>query len=219
MDSHQFAVARRNMVDCQIKPNRVTEPRLLAALGALPREAFVPRNLRGVAYLDEALPIAPGRFLLTPMVLGRLLQAAEILPTDVVLHVGCGTGYGAAVASRLGATVVALESDAALAEAAGETLAAQGCDSVVIERGPLNRGCPKHAPYDVIVIEGQIDFLPEVFGDQMAEGGRLVAVLRERGVGAGTLWVKRQGRIGHRSLFDAAAPTLPGFERVPGFVF
>lgn len=219
MDPHQLAVARRNMVDCQIKPNRVTEPRLLAALGAVPREAFVAPQLRGVAYLDEPLPIGAGRFLLTPMVLARLLQAAEIQPADVVLHVGCGTGYGAAVASRLGATVVALESDAALAAAATEALAAQSCDSVVIERGPLNQGCAKHAPYDVIVVEGQIDFLPDALTSQMAEGGRLVAVLREHGVGAGTIWVKRHGRVGSRTLFDAAAPALPGFERVPGFVF
>jgi protein-L-isoaspartate(D-aspartate) O-methyltransferase len=219
MDPHQFAVARRNMVDCQIKPNRVTDPRLLSALGAVPREVFVGRNLSGVAYLDEALPIGGGRALLTPMVLARLLQAAEIKPTDVVLHVGCGTGYAAAVASRLAATVVALESDAALAEAAAETLAAQGCDSVVIERGVLNQGCPKHAPYDVIVIEGQIDFLPDTLLDQLAEGGRLVAVLRANGVGEGTIWVKRHGRTGRRALFDATAPLLPGFERVPGFVF
>lgn len=219
MDQHQFAVARRNMVDCQIKPNRVTELRLLAALGAVPREAFVVRHLRGVAYLDEPLPVGAGRFLLTPMVLARLLQAVDIQPTDVVLHVGCGTGYAAAVASRLGATVVALESDAALAEAASEALSAQGCDSVVIERGALNQGCAKHAPYDVIVIEGQIDFLPDALTEQMAEGGRLVAVLREHGVGAATIWVKRHGRVGARALFDAAAPALPGFERVPGFVF
>ena len=219
MDPQNFAVARRNMVDCQIKPNRVAEPRLLAALGAVPREAFVPRNLRGVAYLDEPLSLGKGRSLLTPMVLARLLQAAEIQPTDVVLHVGCGTGYGAAIASRLAATVVGLESDAALAEVAAETLAAQGCDSVVIERSALNQGCSKHAPYDVIVVEGQIDFLPEALLDQLAEGGRLVAVLREHGVGEGSLWVKRQGRVGRRALFDATVPTLPGFERVPGFVF
>ena len=219
MDPQNFAVARRNMVDCQIKPNRVTEPRLLAALGVVPREAFVARNLRGVAYLDEPLPIGKGRFLITPMVLARLLQAAEIQPADVVLHVGCGTGYGAAIVSRLAATIVGLEHDATLAESAAETLAAQGCDSVVIERGALNQGCPKHAPYDVIVVEGQIDFVPEAMLDQLAEGGRLVAVLREHRVGEGTIWVKRHGRIGRRALFDAAAPTLPGFERVPGFVF
>jgi protein-L-isoaspartate(D-aspartate) O-methyltransferase len=219
MDPQNFAIARRNMVDCQIKPNRVTEPRLLAAMGAVPREAFVPSNLRGVAYLDEALPVAQGRYLITPMVLARLLQEAEIQPTDVVLHVGCGTGYGAAIASRLAATVVGLESDAALAETAAETLAAQGCDSVVVEQGPLAEGCAKHAPYDVIVVEGEIDFLPDALANQLAEGGRLVAVLRENGVGEATIWVKRNGRIGRRALFDAAAPLLPGFERVPGFVF
>ena len=219
MDQQQFAVARRNMVDCQIKPNRVIDPRVLAAMGIVPREAFVARNLRGVAYLDEPLPVGNGRFLLTPMVLARLLQNAEIRPTDVVLLIGCGTGYGAAIVSRLAATVVGLESEANLADSAAATLAAQGCDSVVVERGALNQGCAKHAPYDVILVEGQIEFLPDALLDQLSEGGRLIAVLRAQGVSEATLWVKHHGRTGRRALFDATAPALPGFERVPGFVF
>jgi protein-L-isoaspartate(D-aspartate) O-methyltransferase len=219
MDPQQLVVARRNMVDCQLKPNRITDPRLLAAMDTVPREAFVSRNLRGVAYLDETLPVGNGRHLMTPMVLGRLLQVAEIRPTDTVLVVGCATGYGAAITARLAAGVVALECDTVLADAAAEILPDQGGDAVLVERGALGAGSPRHAPYEVILVEGLVDFVPDALLDQLAEGGRLLAVVDDHGVGKATLWQKQHGRVGQREVFDAAAPRLPGFERVPGFVF
>lgn len=219
MDAQHFSVARRNMVDSQLKPNKVIDPRLLKAMGAVSREAFVPGSHRSVAYIDEDIPLGGGRFLMEPMVLARLLQAAEVAPSEVVLNVGCGTGYAAAVLSELGATVIALEADAGLAGQAGEALRGQGFDAVVVVSGPFADGYAKHAPYDVILLEGMVDAVPQALLDQLAEGGRLLAVVAEAELGKACLFARHEGRIGRRVLFDAAVPRLPGFQRAPRFVF
>jgi protein-L-isoaspartate(D-aspartate) O-methyltransferase len=215
-----FEICRRNMVENQLRPNRVTNEGVLAAMGTVPREKFAAGSLRGVAYVDEDIPLGNGRFLIEPMVLGRLLQAAEIGSDDVVLDIGCGTGYTAAVCARIAATVVALESDRALAEQAGRTLAELGADNVVVVEGPLARGYADQAPYDVILIDGAVQEIPDIILGQLGEGGRLTAVVDAPGQAPhAVLALNCGGVVSRRKIFDASIPPLPGFERAPGFVF
>jgi len=214
-----YAEARLNMVENQIRTNRVTDPLIFKAMGELPREAFVPGEKAGIAYIDEDIEIAPGRYLMEPMVLARLLQAAEITESDVVLDIGCGTGYASAVLSHMANTVVALESDAGLAAQATETLSALEIDTVAVVEGALSAGAPKQAPYDVIFIGGAVAEVPQAIAGQLAEGGRLVAVTNKKSIGTGALITNHRGILTRRDLFDAATPFLPGFEPAPEFVF
>ncbi|MDX1575357.1 MAG: protein-L-isoaspartate O-methyltransferase [Kiloniellales bacterium] len=215
-----FAAARANMVDCQLRTNKLRDARLIEAFETVPRELFVPENLRPIAYIDEDLSLGNGRYLLEPMVLARLLQAAEISPQDLVLEVAGASGYGTAVLSRLGATIVSLESDRELAAAAASAQAEVGIDNVLMVEGPLDQGYAKQAPYNVIVINGAVGELPETITDQLAEGGRLVTVLRKDAGPGQAVLVERHGtNVSSRVLFDAATPVLPEFERAPGFVF
>lgn len=214
-----YTAARRNMVASQIRTNEVTDEALLAALTDVPRERFVPAPLRGVAYIDEDLPIKRGRYLMEPMVFARLVQLAGVGPNDVVLDIGCGTGYSTAVLARLTNTVVALESDAELAAAATANLAELGIDNAVVVTAPLAEGYAKQAPYDVIFFNGAIPRIPDLISRQLAEGGRLVAVVGEHGVGRGTLMTRARGAAASRPAFDAAVPMLPDFVVEQGFVF
>ena len=214
-----FAAARKQMVDSQLLPNKVTDARLVEAMGAVPREAFLPQSLRGVAYMDEDLPVAPGRYVIAPMVFARLVQAAAIRDTDTVLDLGCSSGYSAAVLARLAGVVVAVEEDAGLAAQASANLAANGAENAAVTTAPLNAGYPAQAPYNAIVIEGAVEDVPVPLLDQLAEGGRLVVVLAGRGIGKATLYTRKDGVVGHRQLFDAGLPLLPGFAREAGFVF
>ena len=214
-----FAAARKQMVDSQLLPNKVTDARLIEAMSMVPREAFLPEALRGVAYVDEDVPVAPGRYVIEPMVFARLLQAAAIRRTDAVLDVGCATGYSTAVIARLAGVVVAVEENAELAGLASASLAAVGAENAAVVTGPLNAGYAAQAPYDVIVLEGAVEDVPAALLDQLGEGGRLAVVLARRGIGKATLYTREDGVIGHRELFDAGLPLLPGFAREAGFVF
>lgn len=215
-----FAVARHNMIEGQIRTNKVTDPALLDALAALPREQFVPVERRSAAYVDEDLRLAGDRYMMEPMVLARLLQAAEPTRTDVALDVGCGTGYATAVLARLTATAIGLESDAALARGATETLARLSIDNAIVVEGRLADGYPKHGPYDVILVNGAVAEFPQALIEQLAEGGRLVGVKRPgAGPGAAMLLLKRRGAVAGRTLFEAATPYLAGFAPKPRFVF
>jgi protein-L-isoaspartate(D-aspartate) O-methyltransferase len=216
---NEFSAVRRSMVEGQIRPNRVTDSRVVAAMAEVPRELFVPRALRGVAYVDEDIEIAPGRYLMEPRVFARLIQAAAIAEGDIVLDIGCGRGYSTAVLARLAATVVALESDQDLAAKAGETLAKLEIDNAVVVGGALAEGYPEQGPYDVIFVSGAVDEVPEALTAQLAEGGRLAAVIGRGGAGRATLIVRHQELLARRALFEAAAPLLPGFATEPGFVF
>ena len=217
MDS---AVRRRSMVENQIRTNRVTDPLVIEAMNDVPREAFVPDELKGIAYLDEDIPIGGGRYLMEPLVIARLLQAAEIKPEDVILDIGCGTGYVSAVMARMASVVVALESDSALATRANSTLTNLGLDTVAVVEGPLRDGYVRQAPYDVIFFGGAVAEVPPAIVQQLAEGGRMVAVIAgEQGIGAGTLFLKVGGVMSHREVFDAATPFLPGFEPIKEFTF
>lgn len=215
-----FAAARRMMVDGQVRTADVTDPRLLAAMLDLPREKFFPENKASLAYLDLDVPVsepgAPVRRLLKPMVLAKLIHAAEVADTDRVLDVGCATGYGAALLSRVAGSVVGLEEDAALARRAALALA--GVANAMIVTGPLSRGWAEQAPYDVILIEGSCEFLPDALFDQLKIGGRLACIVG-RGPGKATIYRRFEGdRSGH-VVFDAAAATLPGFAKPAEFVF
>lgn len=214
-----YAAARHNMVENQVRPNRVTDPLIISAMAELPREAFVPKPLVGIAYIDEALDLGRGRYLMEPMVLARLLQAAEVGAGDVVLDIGCATGYSAAVLARLASTVVALESDPALASRATETLTGLGIDTVAVVEGPLEQGYPRQAPYDVIFIDGAVSEIPSVVSDQLAEGGRMVVVIHGDPVGKGMLTTRHGGILSSRQVFDAGTPMLLGFAAEPAFAF
>jgi protein-L-isoaspartate(D-aspartate) O-methyltransferase len=214
-----YAAARRRMVESQLRTNKVTDEAILATMGEVPRELFVPRALKGVAYLDDDLQIAPGRYLMEPMVFGRLLQLAEIKPTDLVLVIGCANGYSAVVTGRIANGVVAVESDPVLAQKAQELLTELEATNVSLVRGPLEVGHPSQAPYDVILFDGAVEQIPETISRQLAIGGRLVAVVETEGVGRATLVTRTETGLSHRVAFDAAIPLLPGFARAPSFVF
>lgn len=213
-----FAHQRRTMVDGQLRTYDVTHAGLLDAFGAVPREVFVNPAQQAVAYVDQPQPLGGGRALPTPMVLARLIQAAEIKPGERVLEVGCGTGYGAAVLTALGASVVALESDSALADRALACLAATG-SAVTVVTGALQAGWAALGPFDAIVMNGSFETEPTALLTQLVDGGRLVGV---RGVGRSAramLYRRSGGHSSGRPVFDAAAPGLPGFEAVPAFSF
>lgn len=215
-----YAVARNNMVESQIRTNRVTDPRIIGAMAELPREAFLPRNLRGIAYVDEDIPLGSGRHLMEPLILARLLQHAEIRDSDVVLDIGAGVGYDAAVISRLASTVIGIESDGALVAQANKTLADLGVDNVVLVEGPLQAGYPRQAPYDVIVLGGAVETVSDDIIRQLAPGGRLVGVVMRPGEpGRAMLFLRVGDVVNRRILLDATTGRLPGFAREPGFVF
>ena len=214
-----FAAARRSMVDSQLKPNQIVDQRVAQAMAEVPRELFVPETLAAVAYVDEDLPIAPGRFLMEPIVFARLLQAAVIEPNDIVLDLGCGTGYSTAVLARLANAVVAIEPDPDLRARAETVMAKIGADNTAIVDGDLTIGSPDQGPFDVIFLNGAAEQIPDGLVDQLADGGRLVAVQVRNGVGKTTVFERQGDLVGARELFDAAIPVLPGFASRPGFVF
>jgi protein-L-isoaspartate(D-aspartate) O-methyltransferase len=215
-----FAKARRNMVDGQLRPNEITDPALLDAFRDIPRERFAPRGLAGLAYGDDDLPLGNGRFLMEPRVLGRLLQAAEIGRDDVVLDLGCATGYSSAIISRLANMVVGVESDEDMAKRAGTALSDLKVDNAAVMTGALARGYPEQGPYDVILVNGAVAELPEAVIEQLSEGGRLVTVLAPpRAMGRAVLVRRLGGHWSQRALFDASVPWLPGFEPKPVFEF
>jgi protein-L-isoaspartate(D-aspartate) O-methyltransferase len=212
--------ARLNMVESQLRTNKVTDEAVLAAFLAVPRERFVPAALSGIAYVDEDIPLGGGRFVLEPMVLARLLQLAEIGPEDKVLEIGAGTGCATAVLARLARRVVAVERDAGLIAKARASLAALGCDNVELVEAPLQDGHPAGAPYEVIVIGGAVAAVPDAVARQLAEGGRLVTVLKPRaGPGQAVVMTRVEGAMAQRPVFDAGTALLPGFEPALGFVF
>jgi len=215
-----FGAARRCMVQNQIVTNRITDPLVIAQLSELPRELFLPEPLRGIAYVDEDVPLGQDRYLIEPLIAALLVQAAEIDDDDLVLDVGTGTGYTAALAAGMASAVVALESDPPLAAAARTALAGCGCESVEVVEGPLAAGWPAQAPYDAILFAGGVAEVPRAILDQLAEGGRLVAVvMQDRRFGHGQLFLRHAGVISHRTLFDASLPLLPGFAPEPTFRF
>lgn len=212
------ATARLKMVDGQVRPADVTSPELIAALMDLPRDRFVPAGLEAQAYMDGEIEIARGRALPRPLVFARLVQSAQVTRGDHVLDVGCGLGYSSAVLARLAGSVVALEQDPALAQQAKKALAANGAADVQVVSGPLAEGWPAAAPYDLILLEGATEIVPETLGRQLKPDGRLLCMFG-RDPTQGTIFRIAEGRLVGRSIFDAGASVLPGFTAPPAFVF
>ncbi len=217
----QFDQARRNMVDSQILPNRVSNEDLIQAFADLPREMFVPTARKALAYADQSILIDGGRYLMQPMVLARLLEVAAPRTSDVALVVGAGSGYTLAILSGLVDTVVAVESDGSLLLKAEKNLRELGIDNVAIVEGDLTAGHPSEAPYDLIVFDGAVPEVPMAISRQLTDGGRLVAV--ENGaiasIGRGVLVEKFEDAVSKRDVFDASEQLLPGYETTPSFSF
>ena len=219
-----FSTARQKMVDGQVRPSDVTDIRILDAMLAVPREAFVPENQRALAYLDLDLGISEGasakRFLIRPAVTAKMLQAADINDTDKVLVVGYATGYTAALVARLAGQVIATEIDPAQAARAGDVLVELGLGNVAFRATTAAEGDPANAPYDVIVLDGATEIVPEELYRQLKDGGRLVGVFAMTQPPRAMIVTRSHGDdFGNRALFDAAVPVLPGLERRPAFVF
>lgn len=219
-----FELARRNMVESQVRTNNVTDRRLIAAMLEIPRERFVAPTIRELAYIDEDVPFAesgPGRhrWLMEPMPFARLVQLAGVRPEDLVLDVGCGTGYSTAVLARLGESAVGLECEAELAARADQLLIELGIGNAAVLTGELSAGCPRQAPFDVIVLEGAVEVVPEALLRQLRDGGRLVAPVMHGPIGKATLFTKSGGEISSRVDFDINVQPLPGFRKAVEFVF
>lgn len=215
-----FPALRTKMVDGQVRPNDVTDLRIIDAMGEVAREDFAPVDQKPLAYLDRDLPLGDGRaprVLIQPMILARLLQYAAIAPTDKALEVGSASGYGTAVLSRLAASVVALEQDAELAAIARRQLA--GLANVAVVEAPLVKGVPDAAPFDIIVFNGAIVAFPEVIAGQLAKGGRMLVVEGEGNAARAMLYTRGDVGVSGRPLFNASVPILPGFQAVETFAF
>jgi protein-L-isoaspartate(D-aspartate) O-methyltransferase len=218
-----FSTARQKMVDGQVRPSDVTDSRIIDAMLAVPRDAFVPESQRALAYLDLDLDVSEGGsgkcFLIKPAVIAKMLQAAEIKDTDNVLVAGCATGYSAALAAKLAGQVTAAEADPSQAAKAADVLAKLGLGNVKVLIAAAAEGDPANAPYDVIVLDGATEIVPEGLYRQLREGGRLVGVFAMTQPPRAMIVTRSHGDFGNRALFDAAVPVLPGLERRPAFVF
>jgi protein-L-isoaspartate(D-aspartate) O-methyltransferase len=218
-----FTIARQKMVDGQVRPSDVTDFRIIDAMLAVPREAFVPPGQQAMAYLDIDLDVSAGtsekRYLIKPVVTAKMLQAAEIKDTDRVLVVGCATGYSAAIVAKLAAQVTATEGDASLAAKAKDVLARLGFANVTVRSAAAAEGDPANAPYDVIVLNGATEVTPIGLYRQLRNGGRLVGVFAMMQPQRATVVTHSHDDFGTRALFDAAVPVLPGLGRLPAFIF
>ncbi len=215
-----FAAARANMVNSQIRPNKVSDPRILAAMRRIPRERFLPPALWHLAYIDEDIPLGNGRFMMEPMVLAKLLQAALLQENETVLAVGAGSGYSAAILDACGCRVTALEEDAALVEQACAVLPAEA-PGVSLVAGPLTAGWPAMAPYDVILIEGAVPDIPKALAGQLRQQtGRVLAVqCGERRTTMAVIGEAAAGGLRTYPLFDCGTPPIPSFRKAPAFEF
>ncbi len=220
MNSPTFETMRAAMVDSQLRTVGVNVPAVVEALRQVPRERFVPADMARLAYLDEDIALNDGRVLTKPMILGRLLTQALVQPGEHVLLIGAATGYAAAVLATLGAKITAVEENAALAESARGNLAAQGVDGVTVVEGPLTAGAAAGAPYDLLLIDGAVEELPQALLDQVKDGGRIAApVVNKAGICQLLIGRVAEGQAGYVAFADVAANVLPGFQRVRGFSF
>lgn len=223
-----FARLRQTMADSQLKPVGVTSPAVLSAFLSVPRELFVPLRQRAAAYADSSVSFksdksdggkASSRSMMPPASLSRLIQAARISKDDFILDIGCATGYGAALLAQLGGAVVALECNAELLGEAEKLFAAQSCENISAVQGDLPQGCAAQAPYDVILLEGSVDFVPEALFSQLREGGRLLAAEGFGNAARAYLYHCEKGIISKQFCFNLALDPLPGFARKKAFVF
>ncbi len=207
------------MVDGQVRPSDVTLYPVIEAMLTIPREDYVPDELREVAYIGDHLPLGGGRVVLDARVMAKMLEVLAIQPDELVLDVGAGMGLSAALVAHLAEAVIALESDERMAKEAEALLAGHDVDNAIVETGPLAEGAPKHGPYDVILIEGGVGEVPGALIDQLKTGGRMAAIFMDGPLGRCMLGLKSESGIDWRWAFDAAAPVLPGFEKRTIFAF
>ena len=221
MQNSSFVTARKTMVDCQLRPSKVTDQFILDAFMTIPREDFVGKQQRALAYVDEDLPLSGGRCLMEPMVLARLLQALEIRPDDSVLIVGAGCGYGTAVAAKLAGSVIAIETRANLVDKAQDVLVSIGIDNAAIVKSRLVDGYPEEGPYDRILIEGGVETVPDSLLKQLTPKGRLAAIYRKPShpVGVASVWTRSGKEFTRTPLFDARVPNLDEFNAKVEFSF
>jgi protein-L-isoaspartate(D-aspartate) O-methyltransferase len=212
-----YAARRTVMVDTQVRPSDVTKFPIIDAMLRVPREAFVPQRLREAAYLGENLDLGEGRVMLDPRTLAKMLDALDIEGDDLVLDIGPAFGYSSAVIARMAEAVVGVERDAAVVEEAQRTLVEQGADNVIMQQGDLADGAPDHGPYDVILLQGAVEHLPDAITGQLKEGGRIACVFIEGALGVVRIGYKIDGHVNWRYAFNAGAPVLPGFERHAAF--
>lgn len=211
--------ARQMMVCGQIMPNNVNDEYILNALSAVPREVFLPKSKRKVAYVDSAIEVADGRFVMDTLVLSRLIGAADVNSSDLVLVVGGASGYEAAVLGQCADAVVCLEQDADLIERSTSDLLSFGADNVAVVEGELAQGVKGQGPFDVIFINGAVEVIPPTLLEQLSDGGRLVAIMFDAGVAHGHVVEKQGSDFISYNIFEADGIVLPGFEATQGFVF
>lgn len=212
-----FAARRTMMVDTQVRPSDVTKFPIIDAMLSVPRELFVPREQAEAAYISDNVPIAPGRVVLEPRTLGKLLDAINIEGNELVLDIGAGYGYSSALVARMAEAVIAVEEDETLAAEAQSILSDLGADNVVVHTGPLTDGAVQHGPYDAILIQGGVEQVPAGLLDQLKEGGRIGCVFMEGALGVARIGYKIDGDITWRFAFNASAPVLPGFAKEVAF--
>lgn len=213
-----LATLRTVMVDTQVRPQDVTKFNIIEAMLSVPREAYLPEAMRNLAYVGENVTLPGGRVLLEPRSQGKMLDALNVGLDDLVLDLGCGLGYSAAVLAHLAEAVVAVEEIEGMAEDAQATLSAQGVDNVAVIEGALAQGSAKHGPYDVICIEGGVEIVPAALTDQLKDGGRIAAIFMDGALGECRIGHKLHGKMNWRMAFNATAPVLPGFTKQAGFV-
>lgn len=212
-----YQTRRTMMVDTQVRPSDVTKFPIIDALLAVPREDYVPDSKRDAAYVGENIDIGGGRVVLEPRTLAKMLDAANVQSSDVVLDLGCGLGYSTAVLARMAEFVVAIEDDAARAQEAQTILSGHGVDNAAVFEGPLAEGAAKNGPYDLIILQGAIETFPDTLSEQVKEGGRVAAIFAEGALGVVRLGQKIDGVMNWRMIFNAGAPVLPGFARESAF--
>lgn len=212
-----YAARRKLMVDTQVRPSDVTKFPIIEAMLSVPREAYVPEAQREAAYMGENLDIGGSRVLLEPRSLGKLLDALDIQPTDMVLDLGCGLGYSSAVIACLAEAVVAVESDEAMAKDAQSRLSGTGVDNVAVLHRDLTMGAAKHGPYDTIVLQGAVEAVPDAILAQLKVGGRIGCIFMEGALGVARIGHKSASGVTWRYAFNASAPVLTGFEKTAEF--
>ncbi len=212
-----YTALRTTMVDTQVRPSDVTKYPVIEALLAVPREVFVPRDSRHAAYVGEHIPLDKSRVVMDPRVLAKMLDGLDIQPDELVLDIGSGLGYSAAVIARLAEAVIAVEDDEARAEEAQGLLVEQGVDNAVVHCAALTEGAPEHGPYDAILMQGGVEFVPDALTSQLKEGGRIATLFMEGALGTVRIGYKIDGEITWRYAFNAGAPVLPGFEKHHAF--
>lgn len=207
-----YAARRLMMVDTQIRPSDVTKFPIIDAMLTVPREKFVPRELREAAYAEDSLPLGKGRVLLEPRTLAKMLDALQVNGDELVLDIGCGLGYSSAVVARMAQAVVAVEEDEDMAREAQDTLSEEGADNVFVQHGPLAEGAAEHGPYDVILIQGGVGTVPQALAAQLKDGGRMACLFMEGALGAVKVGYKTGDALSWRYEFNAGAPVLDGFQ-------